>query len=143
VAATLNVPAVVDDLLAMTRREAVRVVLFERARLVGIDAGVRCAVTDLSAIGALLTVAARLPRPPLRLEFELGGESFALAVQTRRASAGEHVAVAFIDPPTDRLHRLIAVEQRLAIAAGRVNVRERRSARTGAGTRREGPPETA
>jgi hypothetical protein len=128
----------------MTRREAVRVVLFERARLMGIDGGVRCAVTDLSAAGALLTVAARVPRPPLRLEFELGGESFALAVQTQRASAGEHVAVAFIDPPSDRLHRLIAVEQRLAIAAGRVNVRDRRSARPGAGTRREGfprPPE--
>jgi hypothetical protein len=124
----------------MTRREAVRVVLFERARLVGFGGGVRCAVTDLSAVGALLTVAARLPQPPLRLEFELGGESFALAVRTQRASAGEHVAVAFIDPPTDRLHRLIAVEQRLAIAAGRLNVRDRRSARPGAGTRREAFP---
>jgi hypothetical protein len=128
----------------MTRREAVRVILFERARLVGIGGGVRCAVTDLSAVGALLTVAARLPRSPLRLEFELGGESLVLAVEIQRASAGEHVAVAFIDPPADQLHRLIAVEQRLAIAAGRVNVRDRRSARPGAGTRREGfarPPE--
>jgi PilZ domain len=116
----------------MTRRQAVRVVLFGRARLVGMGGAVPCAVTDLSAVGALLTVGARLPGPPLRLEFELGGESFALAVEVQRTSAREHVAVVFVDPPTDRLHQLIAVEQRLAIAAGRINVRERRSRRPGA-----------
>jgi hypothetical protein len=134
VSVSLNVRAVVDDLLAMTRREAVRVILFERARLVGIGAGVRCAVTDLSAVGALLTITAGLPRAPLRLEFDLGGVSFALAVEIQRASAGEHVAVAFIDPPSDQLHRLIAVEQRLALAAGRINVRERRSSLRQAGS---------
>jgi hypothetical protein len=115
----------------MTRREAVRVVLFGRARLVGMGGGVRCAIIDVSAGGALLTIAARVPRPPLQLEFELGGEPVELPVEIQRAAAGEHVAVAFIDPPADWLHRLIAAEQRVALAAGRVNVRERRSLQGG------------
>jgi hypothetical protein len=51
----------------MTRRQAVRVLLFERARLAGAGGAIRCAMIDLSAAGALLTVATRLPRPPLRL----------------------------------------------------------------------------
>jgi len=123
--------AVADDLSPMTRREAVRVVLFGRARLVGVGRGVRCAIIDVSAGGALLTVTARLPRAPLQLEFELAGEPVELPVEVQRASAGEHVAVAFIDPPADWLHRLIAAEQRVALAAGRVNVRERRSVRPG------------
>lgn len=110
----------------MTRREAVRILLFERARLVGYGGGVRCAIIDLSAVGALVTVTSRLPGPPLRLEFELGGEALALAVEIKRASAGEQVVVAFTDPPLDRLHRLITAEQRLALAAGRNNVRDRR-----------------
>jgi hypothetical protein len=113
----------------MTRRDAVRILLFERARLSGLGGAVRCAIVDLSAIGALLTVTARAPLPPLRLEFELGGEMLSLAVEVQRAVPGEHVAIAFIDPPTDQLHRLIAAEQRTALAAGRPNVRERRSRR--------------
>jgi hypothetical protein len=115
----------------MTRRHAVRVVLFERARLVGAQGGVRCAVIDLSATGALLTIAARLPRPPLRLEFEIGEEAFAPAVEVLRVSPNQQVAVTFVDPPSDRLHHAIATEQRLALAKGRVNVRERRALRRG------------
>lgn len=115
----------------MTRREAVRVLLFERAVLRGRGRGVRCAVADLSAIGARLTLTARLPPSPLRLEFDLGGESFTLTVEVRRASPGADVAVSFVDPPVEQLHRLIAIEQRRALAAGRVNVRERRSERRG------------
>ena len=110
--------------------------LFERARLVGAGGAVRCAMIDLSAAGALLTVTARLPRPPLRLEFELEDEAFSLAAEVQRASPGRQVALAFVDPPADRLHRVIATEQRLAIAAGRDNVRERRSRRPGAMGRR-------
>jgi hypothetical protein len=111
----------------MTRREAVRVLLFERAALVGEDGAVRCAVVDLSALGALLTLVGRVPQPPLWLEFELGGEPLDLAVEIQRASPGERVAVEFVEPPVDQLHRLIAVEQRMALSVGRVNVRERRS----------------
>jgi hypothetical protein len=115
----------------MTRREAVRVLLFERAVLLGGGRGVRCAVVDLSATGALLTLTAALPPSPLRLRFDLGGEPLTLAVEVRRASAGTRVAVAFLEPPVNQLHRLIAIEQRHALAAGRVNVRERRSRRRG------------
>jgi hypothetical protein len=113
----------------MTRRDAVRILLFERARLVGLGGAVRCAIVDLSAIGALVTVTGSVPRAPLRLEFELGGEPMSVAVDVQRAAPGEHVAVTFIDPPVDQLHRLIADEQRLALAAGRPNVRERRARR--------------
>jgi hypothetical protein len=125
----------------MTRREAVRILLFERAQLVGGGRGVRCAVIDLSAVGALITVTAALPRPPLRLQFEIGGEALTLKVEIQRAAEGKQVAVSFIDPPVDRLHRLIAVEQRLALAAGRKNVHERRSPRRGHGARGEVLPE--
>jgi hypothetical protein len=119
----------------MTRREAVRILLFERARLVGGPRAVRCAIIDLSAVGALLTVTAHLPQAPLRLEFELGGERLKLNVEVQRASEGKQVAVSFIDPPVDRLHRLIAVEQRLALSVGRKNVHDRRTQRRGAGPR--------
>jgi hypothetical protein len=122
----------------MTRRDAVRILLFERARLAGLGGAVRCAIVDLSAIGALLTMTGRLPRPPLRLQFELGGEALELAVDVQRAVPGEHVAVVFVDPPVDQLHRLIAAEQRLALSAGRLNVRERRSRRRGTGARGDG-----
>ncbi len=117
----------------MTRRQAVRILLFTRARLVGGPRAVRCAVIDLSAVGALLTVSAHLPQVPLRLEFELGGEGLSLDVVVERAPAGKQVAVSFVDPPVDRLHRLIAVEQRLALAKGRINVHERRTQRRGSG----------
>jgi hypothetical protein len=119
----------------MTRRQAVRILLFTRAWLVGGPRGVRCAIIDLSAVGALLTVNAHVPQAPLRLEFELGGEALALNVEIQRASEGKQVAVSFIDPPIDRLHRLIAVEQRLALAKGRINVHERRTHRRGSGAR--------
>jgi hypothetical protein len=120
----------------MTRRSAVRVVLFERARLVGAWGGVRCAVVDLSATGARLTISAPLPHPPLRLEFAIGDEWFDPAVEVTRVVAGGQVAVTFRDPPADRLHHVIATAQRLAIAAGRTNVRERRSLRQGRAWRR-------
>jgi PilZ domain-containing protein len=120
---------------SMTRRKAVRILLFERARLVGGPRGVRCAIIDLSAVGALLTLTAAVPPAPLRLEFELGGERLKLEVEVKRAAEGKQVAVAFIDPPVDRLHRLIAVEQRQSLAKGRINVYERRTQRRGAGPR--------
>jgi hypothetical protein len=131
----------------MTRRKAVRILLFERARLVGGPRAVRCAIIDLSAVGALLTLTATVPQAPLRLEFELGGEGLKLEVEVKRAAEGKQVAVAFVDPPVDRLHRLIAVEQRRALAKGRINVYERRTHRRGAGPRGgvplEGPDEPA
>jgi hypothetical protein len=111
----------------MTRREAVRILMFERAALEGADGGIRCAVTDLSATGARLSVTRRLPRPPLRLRFELDGEAYRLDVVLARGSSGGDVAVVFLDAPADRLHRGLAAEQRRALAAGRVNVRERRA----------------
>jgi PilZ domain len=120
---------------SMTRRKAVRILLFERARLVGGPRAVRCAIIDLSAVGALLTLTASVPQSPLRLEFELGGEALKLEVEVKRAAEGKQVAVAFIDPPVDRLHRLIAVEQRRSLAKGRINVYERRTHRRGAGPR--------
>jgi hypothetical protein len=119
----------------MTRREAVRILLFERAQLVGHSGGVRCALVDFSAVGARLSLTAHVPSPPLRLEFTIGGEALALPVEVQRAAEGKQVAVSFVDPPVDRLHRLIAVEQRLALAAGRSNVRERRTPGRGRITR--------
>lgn len=124
---------------SMTRRRAVRILLFERARLVGGPRAVRCAIIDLSAVGALLTLTATVPQAPLRLEFELGGERLKLEVEVKRVAEGKQVAVAFIDPPADRLHRLIAVEQRQSLAKGRINVYERRTPRRGAGPRGEVP----
>src|ERR1700744_2495799 len=120
---------------SMTRRKAVRILLFERARLVGGPRAVRCAVIDLSAVGALPTLAAAVPQEPLRLEFELGGEGLKLEVEVKRVAEGKQVAVAFAEPPVERLHRLIAVEQRQALAKGRINVYERRTPRRGAGPR--------
>jgi len=110
----------------MTRRESVRVSLFVRGRLVGADRSLSCALVDLSAGGAMLTFAGRLPAPPLRLEFELGGEKLAFPVEAQRMSVGGGVAVGFPRPRSERLHHLIAAEQRRALAQGRVNVKERR-----------------
>jgi hypothetical protein len=120
---------------SMTRRQAVRILLFERARLVGGPRAVRCAIVDLSAVGALLSVTAHVPQAPLRLDFELGGEALRLEVVVERVAESKQIAVSFVDPPVDRLHRLIAVEQRLALAKGRKNVHERRTQRRGAGPR--------
>jgi len=124
----------------MTRRQAVRILLFQRARLVGGPRAVLCAIVDLSAVGALLSLNAHVPQAPLRLDFELGGEALRLNVVVERASEGKQVAVSFVDPPIDRLHRLIAVEQRLALAKGRINVHERRTQRRGAGPGGGVPP---
>ncbi len=110
----------------MTRRDSVRVVLFARARLIGVDRSLRCAVVDLSATGAMLNVGARLPAAPLSLEFELGGERLEFPVEIQRVPAGGGVAVAFPHPHSERLYRLIAAEQRRALAQGRVNISERR-----------------
>jgi PilZ domain len=126
---------------SMTRRKAVRILLFERARLVGGPRAVRCAIIDLSAVGALLTLTATVPQAPLRLEFELGGEGLKLEVEVKRVAEGKQVAVAFVDPPVDRLHRLIAVEQRQSLAKGRINVYERRTQRRGSGPRGGVPPD--
>jgi hypothetical protein len=106
--------------------------LFARGTLIGVDCALRCAVVDLSAAGAMLTVAARLqpparlPTPPLRLEFELAGERLELPVEIRRMSRGGGVAVAFPHPHSERLYRLIAIEQRRALGQRRVNISERR-----------------
>lgn len=119
----------------MSRRQAVRVVLFERGRLIGTERAVRCALTDLSASGASLSVGTRLPSPPLRLEFRMGDDEFSLELELERVVPGGRVAVRFLDPPSDRLHHLLATEQRRALAAGRVPVRERRSRGSGGTSR--------
>jgi hypothetical protein len=110
----------------MTRRESVRVVLFARARLSGTDRSVRCAIVDLSAAGAKLSLSARLPVTPLRLEFELCGEQLEFEVDVRRVAADGNVVVVFPRPRSERLYRVIAAEQRRALAQGRVNISERR-----------------
>jgi hypothetical protein len=113
----------------MTRRESVRVFAFARARVIGVDRSVRCAVVDLSAAGARLTITGRLPVAPLSLEFELGEEEMVLPIEVRRVSP-DGVAVAFAHPHSERLHQLIAVEQRRALAQHRVNISERRVPRS-------------
>jgi len=120
----------------MTRRDAVRVNLFAGATLTGADGSLRCAVTNLSAAGAMLTVTGRLPRPPLRLAMEVGGETLELAVEVQRVPPGGEVAVVFHGPGSERLHGLIAAEQRQALARGQLNVSERR-ARSSRGLRGE------
>lgn len=110
----------------MTQRQAVRILLFARATLIGADRSLRCAVVNLSAAGAMLTISARLPAPPLRLEFELGGETLTLSIEIQRTSATGSVAVAFTQPFSERLYHLIAVEQRRALAQQRVNISDRR-----------------
>lgn len=112
--------------MVMTRRESVRVFAFGRARLLGVDRSVRCAVVDVSAAGAMLTLFGRVPAPPLRLEFELGGETLVLPVEIQRVVSDEGVAVAFAHPHSEPLHHLIAVEQQRALAQRRVNISERR-----------------
>jgi hypothetical protein len=110
----------------MTRREAVRVKLFARGRLTGADRSVRCAVVNLSAAGAMLTMTARMPAPPLQLAVQIAGKELELPVEVLRTSPGGGVAVAFPHPHSESLHHLIAVEQRHALAQGRVNISERR-----------------
>lgn len=129
----------------MTRRESVRVILFARATLTGVDRSLRCAIVNLSATGAMLTVTAPLPEPPLRLEFELGEAKLELPVEIRRLPPGGGVAVSFTPPHSERLYHLIAVEQRRALAQGRLNICDRRSPRSGrnlpgAGTERPDTP---
>jgi hypothetical protein len=134
----------------MTRREAVRVVLFSRGRLIGRDRSLRCAVVNLSAAGAMLTLTARPPAPPLRLRLELDGETLELPVEIQRVAPGQGVAVTFARPHSEDLHHLIAVAQRRALAEGRANTSERRLPRSaGAGevrrqtdgpVRGDGPP---
>jgi hypothetical protein len=110
----------------MTRRESVRIVLFARGLLHGDGSSVRCAVVDLSAGGALLAVTGKLPEPPLRLEFELGGETHEFPVEILRYPPGSRVAVTFPRPPAEKMFRLIAAEQRHALAQGRINISDRR-----------------
>jgi hypothetical protein len=119
-----------------TRREAVRVKVFARASLIGGDRSVRCAVVNLSAAGAMLSLTASLPERPLRLAIEFGGEQLEFPVEIVRSDPGGGIAVAFPPPPSEALFRLIAVEQRYALVQGRVNISERRlppSARRGPG----------
>jgi hypothetical protein len=118
----------------MTRRDAVRVNLFERGVLSGSDRSLRCAIVDLSASGALLTVTSRLPQPPLTLRFELGEETLELPVELLRVLHGRGVAVSFSPPYSERLYRAIASEQRRAIASGRIGISDRRTPGT-----RKGP----
>jgi hypothetical protein len=110
----------------MTRRESVRVVLFARGTLRGADRAVRCAIVNLSAGGARLTMTARLPKAPLQLELELDGVRLAFDVEVQRVDPDGGVAVSFPRPHSERLHRLLAAEQRRALAQGRVNISERR-----------------
>jgi hypothetical protein len=109
-----------------SRREAVRINVFARASLIGGDRSVRCAVVNLSAAGAMLSLTASLPAQPLRLAIEFGGAQLELPVEVVRSGPGGGLAVAFPRPPSEALFRLIAVEQRYALAKGRVNISERR-----------------
>jgi hypothetical protein len=115
-----------DDEAVMTRRESVRVVLFARGALIGTGRAVRCAIVNLSASGAMLSFTGEPPAAPLRLEFELGEMQLAFPVEIRRVDHNGGVAVAFPEPHSERLHHLIADEQRRALAQGRVNISERR-----------------
>jgi PilZ domain len=120
----------------MTRRESVRVILFARGTLIGADRSMRCALVNLSAAGALLTFTGRLPSAPLRLEFELGGETLGFPVEIRRLTPEGAVALEFPRPYSEQLYRLIAAEQRRGLAEGRLNISERRvsgSSRFGSG----------
>jgi hypothetical protein len=121
----------------MTRRESVRVILFARGTLIGTDRSLRCAVTNLSAAGAMLTVTTRLPTAPLRLALELGGETLEFEVEIERVLTDAGIAVSFPRPHSERLHRLIATEQRKALAQGQVNISERRVPRSFQATRGE------
>jgi hypothetical protein len=129
----------------MSRRGAVRVTLFARARLTGAGRAVRCAVTDVSAGGARLSLSGEVPPPPLRLELELGGEQLAFDVELSRVLDQGGVAVTFPRPHSDRLHRLLADEQRRALAQGRANISERRlpPAFRGGPAFRRGPADAA
>lgn len=110
----------------MSRREAVRIILFQRAALTGAgERRLRCAVINLSAVGAMLSVSEEIPPPPLRLSFTLGEENFDLPVEVRRASKGS-ASVMFVGPRNERLYRVVAAEQRQALALGRVNISDRR-----------------
>jgi hypothetical protein len=109
-----------------SRREAVRVKVFARATLIGADRSLRCAVVNLSAAGAMLSLTASLPSAPLALAIEFGGAQLEFPVEIVRADAAGGIAVAFPPPPSEALFRLIAVEQRYALAQGRVNISERR-----------------
>ena len=111
----------------MSRRDSVRVILFARGTLIGVEGSVRCALVNVSAAGAMLTVTGALPTPPLRLKFELGAELIELPIEVRRVHRNGGVAVAFPSPHSERVHRLVAAEQRRMLALGRVNVVDRRS----------------
>jgi len=121
----------------MTRRESVRVILFARGTLIGVNRSLRCAVIDLSAAGAMLTVTTPLPEPPLRLGFEIGAEKLEFPVEIQRISPGRGVAVSFPSPHSERLYHLIAEEQRRALAQGRINISERRALRSSRNVRSE------
>jgi hypothetical protein len=111
----------------MSRREAVRIILFLRATLSGAgNHRVRCAVVNLSAVGALLSLSEQVPPAPLRLSFTLGGEDFDLAVELRRVREDGSASVMFPGARSERLYRVVAAAQRQALAQGRKNVSDRR-----------------
>jgi hypothetical protein len=111
----------------MSRRELVRISLGEAAVLAGDGGSVSCTVVEVSAGGALLTLAGRLPSRPLTLRFALAGERLVLPVEVNRVpQGGGRVAVGFERAAHPTLHRLIAAEQRQAGAQGRLVVVERR-----------------
>lgn len=138
--AALNLGGVRDDDGVMSRREAVRVVLFTRGALRGQGRAVRCAIVNLSASGAMLTLTTKPPAGPLRLQFELGEEQLEFPVVVCRAEGDGALAVAFPQPPSEHLHHLIAAEQRRALAQGRANISERRLPPAFRGTRPQRPP---
>jgi hypothetical protein len=124
----------------MSRRESVRVVLFTRGALLGPGRAVRCAIVNLSASGAMLSFVGDPPAEPLRLEFELGDDRLEFPVQVRRVESDGALAVEFPQPHSERLHHLIAAEQRRALAQGRANISERRLPPGFQGPRTRRPP---
>lgn len=124
--AALNLGGERDDENGMTRRESVRVLVFARGSLTGSDRSIRCAVVNLSAAGALLSFTGKAPKPPLRLAFELEEIEFSFAVDIVRVPKEGGLVVTFPRPHSESLYRVLAIEQRRALAHGRVNISERR-----------------
>lgn len=95
--------------------------------LAGDGGSVSCTVVEVSAGGALIALAGRLPPRPLTLRFALAGEQLDLRVEVNRVpEGGRRVAVTFERAACATVQRLIAAEQRQAGAQGRRVVVERR-----------------
>jgi hypothetical protein len=112
----------------MSRLGATPISLGSSGTLRGPFSTLACVVTEVSAGGARVALDGRLPSPPLTLGFTIAGQALELPVTVRRAPLDDGVAVAFVLPPTEHFHRLIAAEQRLALSAERLTAAAPRAA---------------